>query len=290
MNKLPDFFRTDPGSVIFDLEDSSCILYKTKSQNHLNEAYILKKNVLIFVLNGEKEVCSGHQSFQLCKGDAVLVQKGLYILSDAHPHQSTFESILFFLEDSIIEEFIHSQQLEIRCTSEYSPFFPLNTTRKLFTFLDSIVQYLNSTAPYPPQLFKLKIFELLHLLAADERNHGFTAFIDRLKKKPVEDITVFMENNYTQPLTIEEYAALTGRSLSTFKREFKQLYQQSPAQWIRKRRLKKARELLIKSGMNVTETCSSVGYENISHFIKLFKSEYGMTPKKLLEKKCSILD
>jgi transcriptional regulator GlxA family with amidase domain len=88
-----------------------------------------------------------------------------------------------------------------------------------------------------------------------------------------------MEDNYLGNLKINDYAILTGRSVSTFTREFKRLYGITPNKWLIKKRLKKAHDLLNDTNMNVTQVSMEVGYENISHFIKAYKEVYGVTPK-----------
>jgi len=71
-----------------------------------------------------------------------------------------------------------------------------------------------------------------------------------------------------------------GMSLSTFKREFVKAFDDSPARWIKLRRLEEACRLLIQRNMRVTEVGYQVGFENSFHFIQPFKSHLGITPKK----------
>jgi len=51
-----------------------------------------------------------------------------------------------------------------------------------------------------------------------------------------------------------------------------------PSQWIRKKRLEKAQELLTSTTMTVTDICYTLGFENIAHFSRLFKSQFGYPP------------
>lgn len=54
---------------------------------------------------------------------------------------------------------------------------------------------------------------------------------------------------------------------------------ETPAQYILKERIKLAQAQLKSPAVNITEVCFSCGFENLSHFIKAFKNEVGMTPK-----------
>ncbi|WP_245592363.1 helix-turn-helix domain-containing protein [Ectobacillus panaciterrae] len=68
------------------------------------------------------------------------------------------------------------------------------------------------------------------------------------------------------PVSLNELAYLSGRSLSTFKRDFRKIYNTSPMKWIRNRRLDKAKELLTHTSLSVSDVCFSTGFENIAHF------------------------
>ena len=87
-----------------------------------------------------------------------------------------------------------------------------------------------------------------------------------------------VEDNYTSPISLEELAYLSGRSLSSFKRDFLSIYGETPAKWIRERRLSKARQMLQSSQMSVADVAYSLGFENPTHFSRIFKQQYGIPP------------
>ena len=57
-----------------------------------------------------------------------------------------------------------------------------------------------------------------------------------------------MNKNYKCDLTVEEFAHYTGRSLSTFKKDFAEVFHNTPSRWIVKRRLEEAKCLMEKLG------------------------------------------
>jgi len=87
-----------------------------------------------------------------------------------------------------------------------------------------------------------------------------------------------VEDNYTSPISLEELAYLSGRSLFSFKRDFQQIYGSTPARWIREKRLAKARQMLQSSQMSVADVAYSLGFENPTHFSRIFKQQYGIPP------------
>ena len=95
------------------------------------------------------------------------------------------------------------------------------------------------------------------------------------KIQPTEE---FMERNYMNDISMEEIANYTGRSLSTFKRDFKKCSALSPREWLIQRRLEAAHGLIRKGGRKVSEICFEVGFKNLSHFSKIYKIAYGVPP------------
>lgn len=91
------------------------------------------------------------------------------------------------------------------------------------------------------------------------------------------DLSDFMEKNYKCDMSMSEFAKASGRSLSTFKRDFKQISVLSPERWLTDRRLRAAHELL-KRGRRVSDACFDVGFKNVSHFSAIFKKKFGLTP------------
>lgn len=93
----------------------------------------------------------------------------------------------------------------------------------------------------------------------------------------------FMEEHFTEDMSIEDFATYTGRSLATFKRDFARLSSITPQKWLIERRLEKAAELL-SEGLSVTDTYIQVGFRNRSHFTKLFTSKYDCAPSSWMSK------
>jgi AraC-like DNA-binding protein len=98
------------------------------------------------------------------------------------------------------------------------------------------------------------------------------------KGRAKRNIKRLLEQFAISELTAKELAELSGRSLSTFNREFKSLYSATPKQWLIDRRLTHAHMLLSEKQWSVTDAAIEAGYNNISHFIAAFKKKYGKTP------------
>ena len=92
------------------------------------------------------------------------------------------------------------------------------------------------------------------------------------------DILDYLNENYMFDLSMNEIASYTGRSLATFKRDFAKVSDLTPQKWIIKRRLEAAHDLIKSGKKKVTEACFDVGFKNLSHFSKIYKEAYGVSP------------
>ena len=80
------------------------------------------------------------------------------------------------------------------------------------------------------------------------------------------------------PPNLVELARSVGLSRSKLHYDFRVVYGTTPFDYLRNRRLEKAKISLDKGNMDVTEVAYSVGYSSPSHFTKVFKQYFGMPP------------
>jgi AraC-like DNA-binding protein len=88
----------------------------------------------------------------------------------------------------------------------------------------------------------------------------------------------YIDRHYARPLTIERLAALAGLSSFHFIRAFRAATGLTPHQYLRNRRIDRAKELLVTTPMPVTEVCDAVGFQSLGSFSSLFRRLTGETP------------
>ncbi len=109
------------------------------------------------------------------------------------------------------------------------------------------------------------------------RPHRFEFKDSKLNKTSI-DIEKIMSTNFLYNLKVEEFAKLCGRSLSSFKRDFKSIYNTTPSRWIKSKRLEHSKKLLVESDLNINQISYECGFVNSSHFIKSFRELYKVPP------------
>ena len=89
----------------------------------------------------------------------------------------------------------------------------------------------------------------------------------------------FMEENYLYDLSLTELARYTGRSLSSFKRDFKKVSDLTPERWITGRRLDEAKRLLSQGKRRVGDVMQEAGFKDPAYFSRAYKKRFGYSPR-----------
>jgi AraC-like DNA-binding protein len=87
-----------------------------------------------------------------------------------------------------------------------------------------------------------------------------------------------MDRDWSQPLDLDAVAAAAGYSRYHFVRLFRDAYGETPGQYLSRRRIERAQELLRSANLTVTEICMLVGFTSLGTFCTRFKEQVGMTP------------
>jgi AraC-like DNA-binding protein len=90
----------------------------------------------------------------------------------------------------------------------------------------------------------------------------------------------FIDNNFSQALTLDTISRAVHSSKFHLNREFKRHYGQTPAQYLKEKRIQEAKRLL-NGDTSVSDACYSVGYESLSTFSILFRRMTGVSPGKI---------
>jgi AraC-like DNA-binding protein len=249
---------------------------------------MLKEHFLLFAVEGTNELQIGNQFVFLKKGEMLLLKKATYVeivKSGEKNDDFMYESVSFSLKKDIILDFIKLVEMDDYSKDKTSDnevlVHPYGL--RLQTFLASLKPYFDDSEKIKTGLYKLKILELLYNLS--EENPIFLQQLMMLNSNETKDLMNVVEANYLQPYTLEELAYISGRSLSGFRREFEAIFQTTPAKWIKEKRLRKAKELIFSTQLTIADVCHEVGYENVSHFSRLYKSHFGYNPS---ETKCQL--
>jgi AraC family transcriptional regulator, exoenzyme S synthesis regulatory protein ExsA len=250
-------------------------------------------NYLFYVVEGRKIWHTARKSYDIGKDTCVFVRKGAWIFENFL--ESGFCVVLFFIPDDFI---CHTLKTRVKPLGNgsgvFEPVMMMNPSDTLSTYFLSIASYYSGAHEPDPSLLELKFRELVHIIADDPQNAELQCYFSSLLHEP-QQVTLqrVMEEHYCFNLKMEQYAQLSNRSLSTFKRDFLKIYNTAPGKWLLERRLKHAVQLLCNGHKTVGEVSFESGFESLSHFSRSFKERFNITPSEYRQNKnllASVLD
>ncbi|WP_367390754.1 helix-turn-helix domain-containing protein [Lewinella sp. LCG006] len=280
---LPQRLFDSPQVSTILRDGNVCILRKSLTENVEQREGYISNHAISMVLAGEQQLRTYEgKMVKVRAGEVLFIPRGVYFVTDLLPKQGNFESILFYFDDELIRTFLTNTTVQEVSREQLPEYLKFPTTPPLQSFVEATLQIYEQHRLTAKGVLELKILELLLLLNHQCGQQIFANFLFRLTLPKKRNIKSFMRDNYDKPLKVEDYAYLTGRSMSTFRRDFKAYFETTPQQWLKDQRLEKALLLMNKQEMSVTEVAYEVGYENISYFIRAFKDKVGMSPKQFM--------
>jgi len=263
---------------VLTLKSSTAIEYISCKHYYRDTNYAEENRLLVTIdgavklIYGKSECIVGKHQMAFLKNNTLIE----YQTDGRLNEQQQTEFIIFSMGYDLVKEFSTLAQLT-PVSKTYSNEIVIGNLQPVFLkFTNSLTTYLEDGIKLEETLVKIKLLELLFSLKNSE-SELLDLFLD-LRKDMRPNITIVVEDNYLNPLSIDQLARLAGRSLSSFRRDFFSVYNMPPSQWIRERRLKKSIEFLLNTNMKVTDICYTLGFENIAHFSRLFKSQFGHSP------------
>lgn len=257
--------------------DSLITLYNCPLESKFQDIWS-HHNYIVYVIEGRKIWHTAQGSFDLRKDACVFVRKGASIVEQFF--DITFCLVVFFIPDEFISEVLKSKKNPIpQAGKKYHPIIPIKNSHYIKAFFQSMIPYFESGRTPDLSLLELKFKELILTITEDAANSELLSYFYSLMNDP-QNISLqrVMENNFRFNLKLEEFAKLSARSLSAFKRDFQSVYQTTPGKWLIEKRLQHAKHLLLNQNKTVSEAAYESGFENPSHFSTAFKQQFGFPP------------
>ncbi|MEQ9440578.1 MAG: AraC family transcriptional regulator [Cyclobacteriaceae bacterium] len=235
-------------------------------------------NYFVYVLSGKKQWNTRDREYMVYAHELIFVKKGANIIHKFFEEQ--FCALLIFVPDDFIKEMIkvRPEHLPERQEDSSESILPVPVDQTLKTYFQSLLAYFYQDQAPSVSLLEVKFKELLLNLLNSSKNQQLRAYFNSLLLTTKPSIRAIMETNFTYNLSLPEFARLCGRSLTVFKEDFKAIYQCSPGRWLTQKRLDYAKALLQTTDKNINELIFECGFENASHFTRVFKERFGATP------------
>jgi len=274
---IPEFFIKN--DILNTTKDLSYARYITRNPNSRSSIDI-EGNVLIFVLRGTKVLHLNSKDKKIKAGDMVFLRSGTYVMTEILDEY--YEGLIFFYSDNLLIDFISKYNIEVLNTKDQNlNIFSITSNSIIKNGILSILPYFNSK-DQNEQIITLKFEEIF--LNVLNGNNSFKNFLSTLKEDN-NSFKLSIEKEYERFDSIKDMAKYFKMSDLNFRQKFKTVFDTTPKKWIQAKKLSKAKLLLLKTDLNVSEVCLEVGFDNLSWFVQIFKKEFGVTPKQIKNNK-----
>lgn len=272
----------DPMKIIFNYQNVFFSFFYDDADACVHRS---REYAMNYVLSGEMVLDDGNRQVHVGKGECVFIPRDHRVTMYKKAccgEQYCGIYLCFtrpFLQEMYGKYVLHKGSLGN--VEKFSPgVMKLPPSAEIESLFASMTPYFNPEVKPQDDVMRLKLEEgLLALLHTDKR---FMTVLFDFSMPWKMDILDFMNRNYMYEFTLEELAHYTGRSLATFKRDFKKVSDLTPEKWLIRKRLEVAYRLIKEEHKKVVEVYAEVGFKNPSHFSTAFKKQYGIPPTALV--------
>jgi AraC-like DNA-binding protein len=272
-----EFIQSD--SLTFNYSD---IFFSYLHNNERQCTQMAKNHVLMYVYSGEFLVEEGNKKTVIGKGQSVFIRRDHKVIMTKQPSEDQpFKGIFLIFKRQFLRDFFQKIDLKDMPTDRVKKIksvIRLDKNANIDSLFHSMLPYFDTHIVPPHNLMELKLAEGVYSLLNTDAVF-YQCLFDFTEPWKI-DILDFLEQNFMHELAMEEIAGFTGRSLATFKRDFKKISTLSPQKWLIQRRLEAAYQKIQHEGKRVKDVYWEVGFKNQSHFSLAFKKEYGFPPTK----------
>jgi AraC-like DNA-binding protein len=253
----------------------SCSIEKT----HAYEQFV-PESVLVYQVSGQTQIYHQRGEMVLEEGQILLARRNQFAKSIKIPGKDKeYQCMSVILTNARLRQFALDH--DIICKDKY------HGTKNILLEQNSILKdYFLSVLPQvqpgkgvSKELASIKVNEAIQLLL--EMRADLKPFLFDFSDPHKQNLEEFMLKNFHHNAPIKHFARLSGRSLTSFKRDFAETFKTSPGTWLKNKRLSEAYYLIKKKNQNPRDIYLDMGFENLSHFYTAFKQKYGHTPAEI---------
>jgi len=258
---------------------ANIFLTRTEGKYHNNEL-IVQKNTLIRMLSGEMRIILPDSTLVIGAGDTIFfprfeLAKVMKLPKDGQPYQS----VAVYFTPEAMQHYFAKHHLKPAIEHRKPGISLLGPHPLLESLFSSLLPYFELKNELPENIAEGKLDEAIAILRAVDEDL-FNA-LGNFEEPGKINLTEFMEKNFMFNMPMDKFGYLTGRSLTTFKRDFKKAFYITPQKWLTQKRLELAHYQLTEKKRKAADIYLEVGFENLSHFSYAYKKQFGYPPSML---------
>lgn len=190
------------------------------------------------------------------------------------------EAIAVYLHQDILREIYKDEVPTFMKKDGSKPPEKFVANELIDQYMSNLFIYFENPEMLDEELGIIKLKELVHILLKSERYLDVRNMLSELFCNVSVKFEQAIENNLFNNITLDQLAFICNMSLSTFKREFKKVFDQTPARYIKVRRLEHAASLLVIRNSSIAAIAYESGFQDITTFSDSFQKHFNVSPSK----------
>lgn len=241
---------------------------------------------ILYILDGSMILQIDAQDILVKKGDVIVITPNtLHGATRCNDSPCNFYAIVYhpsFIQ-SALNDIVEQSYIEPYFTDSSKSYYYLNEKsnehNKVLSIVRGIIEIFNLQSFGYELLIKTYILQILYyLIKNNPKEKAKYKKTETLTTLRIKKILTFMEENYTQPFSLAEWAASISLSKEQFCRVFKKHLNKTPIDYLLFYRISKAADLLIHTDMPIIDIALETGFESANYFTIAFKNKTHLTP------------
>lgn len=252
------------------------IVWTVTEDKLFKDEIILEFHSFVKIISGEMKVVQADKSYLFGAGDTLLFPRNQLSAVIKRPKDGrSYKAIVIGLTTDRLKAYYAKHKINTSGQLDHKVRI-YDKHPLLESLFASLVPYFDLQEKLPEHIAAMKMEEGISILRTiDESIDSLLTDFSEPGKINLPD---FMEKYYRFNMPMEKFGYLTGRSLSTFNRDFKKAFQSTPQRWLTQKRLEFAHYQLTENKAKPSEIYMDAGFENLSHFSTAFKRHFGYAP------------
>lgn len=230
-----------------------------------------------YLIKGTYEVIEAQGAIRVGSNEALVKKCGNYV---SQLHEGDWECITILFYPDILHEIYKFEIPSFLNDQPVKPPGKMVANELLDKFIQNLFIYFDNPELMDEELALLKLKELVLILMKSEQYSNVSSFLANLFTPDKLHFTNAIENNIFSQLSVQELAFICHKSLSSFKREFRKIYNDTPSRYIKNRRLDHAAHLLTSTDHTISDIAYETGFQDTTTFSASFRSKFDNPPSK----------
>jgi len=257
----------------------STVVTKNYVVGEISPEQFISEHTFCYIIKGVMSCYDGNKTYAFRSEECGLARRNRLARYMKEKVDNELEKVFVFFDEPFLKKIQERHKLIPTKFQSDQTFLRIPKNELIANFIRSLMPYYRGGGKIDEPFADVKREELLLILLQQQPELEGVFFDYGIPEKI--NLEEFMNRNYKFNVGIDRLAWLTGRSLSAFKRDFKQIFNDTPSHWLVQRRLQEAHFLIEKKNRRPSDIYLELGFEALPHFSHAFKKRFGYAPTEL---------